>query len=105
MVEIDRLRDELIARRARIVAIDGAGGSGKSTLARRLAHRWEGAVVIELDDFWRPAAERVRHSEVPGAHLDRERLTTQVLVPLSSARAARYQRYDWSEDQLADWQE
>ena len=85
------------------MAIDGRGGSGKSTLARQLAKGWPKAAVVEVDDFYRPAGERVERPAVHGANFDRERLAREVLEPLASGRAARYQRYDWDEDHLAEW--
>jgi uridine kinase len=102
MLDVGVLRGDLTARRTRFVAIDGHGGSGKSTLARQLAEGWPKAVVIEMDDFYRPSAERVEPPEVHGANYDRERLATEVLRPLGSGGAGRYRRYDWEEDRLAE---
>jgi len=102
-LDISALRDELTAGNARLIAIDGRGGSGKSTLARQLVEGWPKAVVIEMDDFYRPIAERARRPAVHDANLDRERLVRGVLEPLKSGRAARYRRYDWDEDRLAEW--
>jgi uridine kinase len=102
-LDVGVLRDEIVRRHARLVAIDGRGGSGKSTLARQLAEGWPKAVVVEMDDFYRPVAERVQIPKVHGANLDRERLLTGVLEPLKSGRAGCYQRYDWDEDRLAEW--
>lgn len=102
-LDVDRLRKELIAKCVRAVAVDGRGGSGKSTFARRLAGGWPKAVVIETDDFYRPAFERADLPHSHGANYDRERLVAEVLEPLASGRAGRYQRYDWDQDQLAEW--
>jgi uridine kinase len=60
-------------------------------------------VVVEMDDFYRPAAERVPHPAVPGANYDRRRLIAEVLEPLRARRAGRYRRYDWEADRLAEW--
>jgi uridine kinase len=80
-----------------IVAIDGYGGAGKSTLAARLAEllRAEGLRVdlVHTDDF---AAADNPLNWWP-------RLLAQVLEPLHDAAAARYQRYDWDLQQLAEW--
>ena len=77
----------------RVVAIDGHGGAGKSTLAARLAAALDGAPVVHTDDFasWDQPVEWW------------PRLEEQVLRPLAAGRAARYQRYDWDLEQLADW--
>jgi uridine kinase len=77
----------------RIVAIDGYGGAGKSTLARRVAAALDGAPIVPTDDFagwdnqfdWWP------------------RLLEQVIAPLARGDIARYQRFDWSTQQLAEW--
>jgi uridine kinase len=103
ILDVGVLRADLARRNARLVAIDGYGGSGKSTLARQLAAGWANAVVIEIDDFYRPVSERVDRPKVHGLNWDRERLVVEVLEPLASGRAGRYQRYDWDQDRLAEW--
>jgi uridine kinase len=78
-----------------VLAIDGRSGAGKSTLAARVASRLGDAAVVHTDDFaswdnpldWWP------------------RLLEQVLHPLSEGLPARYQRYDWDLQQLAEWHE
>ncbi len=82
-----------VARPVRLVAIDGPGGAGKSTFARRLAVAAGGAPVVHTDDFaswdepidWWP------------------RLLEQVVQPLVTGSAARYQRFDWASNRLAEW--
>jgi uridine kinase len=77
----------------RVVAIDGPGGAGKSTLAARLAVHLDDAPIVHTDDFatW----------DVP---LDWwPRMVEQVLTPIAHGGAARYQRYDWDTEQLAEW--
>jgi uridine kinase len=105
ILDLGLLRNDIAARKAGLVAIDGRGGSGKSTLARQLAEGWPKAVVIEMDDLYRPIAERVQGPEVHGANFDRGRLVTDVLEPLASGRPGRYQSYDWDEDRLDGWHE
>ena len=94
-------RDELLARLRELkplgrttvlVAVDGQGGSGKTTLARWLADRLNGTVVSS-DDFARPG--------LPG--WEWRRFDEQVLTPLLADETARYQRYDWDDDRLAEW--
>jgi uridine kinase len=77
----------------RLVAIDGPGGAGKSTFAARLSIAASDAPVIHTDDFasadnpinWWP------------------RLLGQVIAPLVRGEQARYQRYDWPTESLAEW--
>lgn len=104
-LDVGVFRQEIARREARLVAIDGLGGSGKSVLARRLADGWSKACVVEMDDFYRPSAERTPRPEVHGANFDRERLVAEVLEPRTRGRAGRYRRYDWGEDRLAEWHE
>jgi len=91
-----------------LVAVDGAGGAGKSTLADLLAQELLQAgvpcEVIHFDDFYLPSAER----QIPlaaqqvGGDFDWQRLEREVLLPLRAGRSARYARYDWSMDALAE---
>lgn len=104
-LDIDALAQELARRGARIVGIDGPGGSGKTTLARVLAGALPGAHVVEVDDFQRPICERVRSPADPGGNVDLQRLLTSVLEPVQAGLPARYRRYDWTGDRLADWRE
>lgn len=77
----------------RLVAVDGPGGAGKSTFAARLSTAAGGAPVVHTDDFassdnpinWWP------------------RLLEQVIEPLVTGGTARYQRYDWPSESLAEW--
>lgn len=79
----------------RWVGVDGFGAAGKTTLAAALARALPTAVVVHVDDFARPS--------VPGWELDR--FVAQVLEPLTAGRAARYQRWDWTDDRGAEWHE
>ncbi|MGW6141204.1 uridine kinase family protein [Streptomyces sp. NPDC055144] len=77
----------------RLVAVDGPSGAGKSTFAERLAGALGSARIVHTDDFaswddplgWWP------------------RLEEQVLQPLGSGVAGRFQRYDWVRRELAEW--
>lgn len=82
-----------------IVAVGGFGGSGKSTLTRQLSRRFDSA-VISGDDF--TVGRQVGRSD-DWASIDRNRLVEQVLSPVTRGESAKYQRYDWPTDELADW--
>ena len=83
-----------------VVGIDGLGGAGKSTLARRLG----ADAVVEFDDFYRPSATRLPPGDPDiGGNFEWRRLRDQVLLPLSRHEEARYQRYDWGADAMAEW--
>ncbi len=87
-----------------LIGIDGCGGSGKSTLARELANFFPNTTIVEMDDFYLPSS--LRKDSIPeeiGSTFDWQRLENQVLIPLSRNLSAKYQRYDWNSDSLADW--
>ncbi len=79
----------------KIIAIDGPGGAGKSSLAEQLSQKLGSTPIVHTDDFaswdnplnWWP------------------RLIAQVLEPLYHNDIARYQRYDWGTQRMAEWHE
>lgn len=77
-----------------LLAIGGYGGSGKTTLAGEIQSEFPGSAIITLDDF-----------AIPGGGSDRKRTLSQVLLPLSENKVARYQRFDWQEQALTEWRE
>jgi uridine kinase len=90
------------------VGIDGAGGAGKSTLADGICEAYWGRVsIVKCDDFYRPIAEHESGTFSPQEayekHFDWKRLRDEALIPLREDSPARYQRYDWSTDCLAEW--
>jgi uridine kinase len=95
-----------------IVGIDGLGGSGKSVLAHKISQRLElmhwTTLTVHNDDFYLPSARR---NQLPaslkpiGGDFDWVRLRDQVLAPLRSGRIAKYVRYDWPSDALAEQHE
>ena len=101
--------NERRASRGRVFAgIDGAGGAGKSTLADGVRDALLGdASIIRCDDFYRPLVDAKYASLTPEEayenYFDWHRLRDGALMPLRSGKPARYQRYDWSLDQLAEW--
>jgi uridine kinase len=76
----------------KIIGIDGCGGAGKTTFAARLAKRLD-AQIIHTDDFasWDNTLDW------------HDRLMTQVVTPLSLNTPGRYQRFDWTQNALAEW--
>ena len=98
-----------VAGRTTLVAIDGLTCAGKSTLAGQVADALQDAAVVGLDGFYRPLAAEERATLGPkesyDRYLDWERLIRDVLVPLSRHSRARYRRYDWVTNALAEWHE
>lgn len=83
----------------RVLAIDGPAGSGKTTLAEgvraALVTRSVSPVVLHLDDLydgWTGLDETLA-----------PRVERQVLAPLATGEAARWQRYDWMAGRFASW--
>jgi len=92
-----------------LVAVDGPGGAGKTTVALALAQALERhgrrVAIVPMDDFYLPSAQRPAGppgTGPVGGAFDWRRLRGQVLVPLRAGRAARYERYDWIRDVLAE---
>lgn len=100
-----RLKDlvDSTSTRPLLVGIDGPGGAGKSTLARDIASTFDGAAIVQMDDIYLSAAQRMQVPKGVGTNYDRARLVAQVLEPLRGGGSARYQRYDWDTDALNDW--
>jgi uridine kinase len=96
-----------VASRPTLVAVDGLGGAGKSTLAAQLLEAIDGSAMVSVDDFYRPmtATERAELSPEGGydRYFDWRRLRDSVLGPLSRGLGARYRRYDWATNRLAEW--
>lgn len=77
-----------------LVALDGRCAAGKTTLANRLAEQY-GWGVIHLDDFFlQPAQRTSQRLAEPGGNLDRERLISEVLLPLTRHRPGVYRVFD-----------
>ena len=74
-----------------------------------MAGALQDAAVVGLDGFYRPLAAEERAALGPkesyDRYLDWERLLRDVLVPLSRHSRARYRRYDWVTNALAEWHE
>jgi uridine kinase len=111
--DLDRVLG-LIAQRSStrsplLVAIDGLGGAGKSTFATELSAHLPNSGIVGVDDFYRPMehANRFKLASQGGykQHFDWQRLRDEVLEPLSRRRRARFRRYDWATNGLADWRD
>jgi uridine kinase len=91
-----------------LLAIDGLGGAGKTFLAERLSAALEATGhrhhVVHFDDFFFPSAQRPHGLiEKPiGTDFDWARLRDEVLAPLRRGQTARYARYDWTRDAMAE---
>jgi uridine kinase len=58
-----------------------------------------------MDDFYLLSTLRngTPASDTVGSAFDWRRLRDEVLAPLTAGQPARYQRYDWPSDALAEW--
>ena len=92
-----------------LVAIDGLGGAGKSTFAAELSAHLPNSGNVEVDDFYRPMehSDRSRLAPQDGyeQYFDWRRLRDEALEPLSRQLRARFRRYDWATNGLADWRD
>ncbi|MBE7047269.1 MAG: hypothetical protein E7396_07620 [Ruminococcaceae bacterium] len=90
IMEIDRL---LSAKGSMVLAIEGRCASGKTTLANKLNEVFVSR-IIHIDDFFLQPYQRTeeRLSE-PGGNFDRERLKSEVLIPLSKGEEFSYRPF------------
>jgi uridine kinase len=95
-----------------LVAIDGPGGAGKTTLATLLSSALEAShidvQVVHFDDFFLPSAQRPCGTSAEksiGGDFEWLRLHDEVLAPLRRGQRARYRRYDWDQDAMAECEE
>lgn len=90
-ISVNFLENLLRKQKTLLIGIDGCGGAGKSALAKQIRRNLPDAAIVEMDDFY------FRNG------FDWQRLKRQVLEPLSLNIAAKYQRYDWQTEKLAEW--
>ena len=80
----------------RLVTIDGCGGSGKSTFAQRLAegltHAGFDAVIVPVDDFYRPPGSE---GPEPEGLFDLARLKREIIDPYLTDKQISYWPFDW----------
>jgi uridine kinase len=107
LATIKGARGRTTFQRPVLVGIDGPSGAGKSTWASRIEEGLTDVACVHKDDFYSTASEEVLSRLSPeegySSYFDWQRLKDQVLQPLSSGGAARYQRYDWIEKNLGEW--
>ena len=77
------------------VYLIGRVGSGKSTLAELLTGIYPDAALFHADDYFlRPEQRTEARYAQPGGNLDRERLETEILIPLSRGENPEYRPFD-----------
>ncbi len=91
---ISRLSQELSHSRRTVVAIDGPCASGKTTLAFNLIEMFGGTVISTDDFFLQPHQRTSERLSQPGGNMDRERLETEVLIPVSKNLCPTYRKYN-----------
>ena len=77
-------------------------------MAGSLRSAGQTAAIVHFDDFFLPSAERPGGSpgtKPIGGDFDWCRLRDEILLPLRANRVARYKRYDWTLDALAETHE
>lgn len=84
-----------------MLGISGFGGAGKSTLAQALLELMPGSQVVPGDQFLLSRPPTARSDD--WASVDRERLRTQVMLPIRRGQAPHYQVYDWAAGALGGW--
>ena len=78
-----------------IVAIDGMAGAGKTTLAQQLAAVFPKSEIIQMDHFYLPKSLRTEERmAAPGGHMDTERFTDEVAMPIWKGLVPRYRVFD-----------
>lgn len=88
-----------------LVAIDGRCAAGKTTLAGQLAEIYPDSLVLHMDDFYVPAAQKTpQRMAVPGNNVDWERFLEQVLTPLAQGKPFLYQPFSCHSQQLGQAQ-
>lgn len=92
---LSKLDAELSARRVTL-AIEGCSASGKTTLAGLLEELYDCTVFHADDYFLRPEQRTRERLSEPGGNLDRERLESEILLPLSQGKAIAYRPYNCS---------
>lgn len=83
-----------------LVGIDGDCGAGKSTLGALLRDTF-GGNLFHADDYFLPPELRTEaRLNTPGGNMHRERLLSEVLLPISRGEAAVTRRFDCASQSL-----
>ena len=98
---ITKIKITPLKTKTKLIAIDGRGGSGKTTLACELAAGMKNVTIISMDDFYLPSNLR-DNSNPLYFNFNIKRLKREVLDLLSKDEPAKYRRYDWGTDSLAE---
>ena len=77
----------------KVITIDGPAGSGKTTLANQLSKVLGNCPVIHMDDLYSGWNQDLI-TELA------ERISNQILQPISSGKTATYLKYDWAEEKF-----
>lgn len=100
--EIIRRIEKIKSERGRVtVAIDGRCAAGKTTLAERVAAR-TGANVFHMDDFFVARDKRGENFDSVGGNIDKERLISEVLEPISRGDSFTYKKYSCRTGEFAE---
>lgn len=85
-----------------IIAVDGRCASGKTTLSAALKKE-TGCSVIHADHFFlRPEQRTEGRLNEAGGNIDRERLRTEVMLPLLQRKVFSYRKFDCGKMELSD---
>ncbi len=88
-----------------LIGVDGMCASGKTTLGTALAEVYD-ANLFHADDFYLPQERRTpERMASPGGNMDRERLSREVLSPLSRHRDVVTRWYDCGALEYGPWRE
>lgn len=86
-----------------IVAIDGMAGAGKTTLAEQLKAVFPKTDIIQMDHFYLPKAKRTEERMAePGGHMDTERFSEEVAMPIWKGLVPRYRVLDCGSQTFTD---
>jgi len=101
-VVIENLEILLKEKESIIIAIDGKCASGKTTLAKKLQTHFDCNVIHADDFFLTPIMRTEKRLKEIGGNMDRERLLSEVLVPLKHKKSFEYRVFSCKDQRLTD---